>query len=128
MKRKEWLQTFLNLVDKGRPTIEYRKKLRIKVNELPKYIKNIGKYRKELEALLKKEEEKSNTEPKQTSFKRVPHEDVVERPSYYDVTNTRKTYVRPGTTHDGSRLMESRPPSRESGDDGELSDNENNYS
>lgn len=56
MDRKQWLETFLELADKGAPTLEYRKRLRIKVNPLRDHIKNIGSYRKELQDIKDEEE------------------------------------------------------------------------
>ena len=55
MERKKWLETFLWLADNNRPGIEYRKRLRVMHAQLPKLIKRIPAYRKELAAILEAE-------------------------------------------------------------------------
>lgn len=51
MKRKEWLETFLKLVDRGAPMIKYRKYLRLFQKDVKKHLKRIGEYRQELESI-----------------------------------------------------------------------------
>jgi len=55
MTRKEWLETFINLADGGAKCVEYRRKLRIKAQNLPTYIKSLGGFRRELGAIKEKE-------------------------------------------------------------------------
>lgn len=55
MNRKKWLETFLDLADNNRPAIEYRKRLRLKFGALPKLVKQIPEFRKELQQLRDKE-------------------------------------------------------------------------
>jgi peptidoglycan hydrolase CwlO-like protein len=52
MNRKQWLKTFLDLADSNSPTIEYRKKLRLKARELGPHVQNIARYRAELAEIL----------------------------------------------------------------------------
>jgi len=58
MNRKEWLETFLRLADKGANTLEYRRYLRIMAKDLPAHVRAMDNYRRELNELYSTE---SNT-------------------------------------------------------------------
>jgi len=54
--RKQWLETFIGLADKGAAAIEYRKRLRIKSAPLQVLIKKLTKFRHELNEIVEQEE------------------------------------------------------------------------
>lgn len=56
LSRKEWLKKFLELFDNNRPTIEYRKFLRILGKDINAHVKRVDQYRKELKTLEREEE------------------------------------------------------------------------
>ena len=63
MTRKEWLETFLHLADNNAIAMEYRRKLGIRAQKLPTFVKRIPGYRKEL-AALRAEEVQAETQRK----------------------------------------------------------------
>ena len=120
MERKKWLETFIRLADTNRPAIEYRKRLGVAHATMPITIKRLPAFRRELEEILKAEEEvklKSElAEKKAKEAKEKKHaiaqrklrtatresqlKDVVQKPKKSKSTTTRSNRKTLGTRED----------------------------
>lgn len=59
MERKEWLETFMKLVNTGAPTLGYRRELRLFPKQVKVHLAKLPQYREELKK-LRSEEAKKN--------------------------------------------------------------------
>ena len=57
MTRREWLEKFIGLCDSNAPTLDFRRHCRVKAQHLPRHIRVLDKYRRELAALQAIEDE-----------------------------------------------------------------------
>lgn len=91
--RREWLESFLWLVDRNRPAREFRTKLGIKTPELAKKIADVGALRSELQMIYDVDKVKVSkvSEPKAAMTKPLPRPSKLE-PEAPAVT--KKTEVR----------------------------------
>jgi len=71
MTRKEWLETFLTLADRNAPAMQYRRKLGIRAQKLPTFVRQIGSFRKELEKLHAEDIYAANRKKKEESLKKA---------------------------------------------------------
>ena len=62
MTRKEWLEKFVELVESGAKTTEYRRYCRVKAQHLPRHLRRLGEYREELVVLKAEEDEKKHAD------------------------------------------------------------------
>jgi len=74
MTRKEWLEKFLWLFDNGRPTVEYRKYLRIMGRDINKHVKLVDVYRRQLKDILEEEDRQEKEKQKITERMRKARE------------------------------------------------------
>lgn len=62
MTRKEWLEKFIELVETGASTLNFRRHCRIKAQHLPRHMRQLDAFRSELLILQAKEDEAKHAE------------------------------------------------------------------
>jgi len=62
MTRKEWLEKFIELVETGASTLDFRRHCRVKAQHLPRNMRQLDEFRAELFVLQAKENDSKHAE------------------------------------------------------------------